>query len=160
MLRLATRRVPRAVVWTDEIDRVGVGRSPSYTVDTVRRLRRLRPRADLRLLVGSDQVAEFHRWKEARKLLELAAPAVVYRPPVDTDARLVRVARRSPSAAENPGVFWRDHVVPAPIDPMSSTTIRRLLAGMHKSGRVPAPLRKMLDPGVLRYIRAHGLYRG
>lgn len=158
LLRAATGRISNTVIWTDEIDRAGRNGAPSYTVDTIRRLRRLRPGSDIRLLIGSDQVAEFSRWKDAARLLVLAPPAVVYRPPVDTPARLRRAAKRSKFPLPGPADFWMQRVVRAPIDPMSSTQTRRLLERMHRTGRVPEALRRMLDPGVLRFIRAHRLY--
>lgn len=162
MLRLATRRLSNAMVWTDEVDRASAWRGPSYTVDTLERLGTALHRAvPLRLLIGADQVSRFGLWKECGGILARAMPAVVWRPPVTGPLALRRALGRSARGGEAAEVrfeFWRGLVVPAPISPMSSTRIRRLIARMHRSGRVPAALGRMLDPAVLRYIRERRLY--
>ncbi len=160
MLRLATRRMASVRVWTDEIDRAERGHGgPSYTVDTLMRLRRVvHERVPLRLLIGSDQAAQFHRWRQPDDIVMLAIPAVVWRPPIAGPRALRRAL--PPTARderERLGV-WLELIVPAPVDPMCSTEVRELLARMHRTGHAPAVLRRMLDPGVLAYIRRRGLY--
>ncbi|HYE62392.1 MAG TPA: nicotinate-nicotinamide nucleotide adenylyltransferase [Phycisphaerales bacterium] len=76
-------------IWTDEIDRAAWERArgverPSYTVDTLRRLREVVPDVELRLLIGSDQLAGLRRWKDVRQVVRLAEPLVLVRPPVTT----------------------------------------------------------------------------
>ncbi|MBI5208381.1 MAG: bis(5'-nucleosyl)-tetraphosphatase (symmetrical) YqeK [Elusimicrobia bacterium] len=51
-----------------------------YTVETLRRLRRSHPRAELHFVVGSDAAAAFGRWREPRALERLAAWWVGARP--------------------------------------------------------------------------------
>ena len=60
-------------------------RPPSYTIETVERLlesverhaeTRGGARPVVRLLIGADQAAAFHRWKDARRLMERAEPVV------------------------------------------------------------------------------------
>jgi nicotinate-nucleotide adenylyltransferase len=154
MLRLATRAVRNAAIWTDEIDRAR--RVPSYTIDTLERLEGLLPASEVRLLIGADQAAAFHRWKDWVRVMVLALPVVVWRPPIDTPRRLRRAlaAWCTPVDAE----FWLSLVVPAPVDPMSSTDARDLLARQDRAAA--AALKRMLDPAVLRYIRSRGLYSG
>ncbi len=151
MLRLATRAVRNAAIWTDEIDRAR--RGPSYTINTLERLAGVLPTGEVRLLIGADQAAAFHRWKDWVRLMTLALPVVVWRPPIDSPRRLRRALAgwSTPVDAE----FWLSLVVPAPVDPMSSTDARELLARTYPA---PAALKRMLDPAVLRYIRARGLY--
>lgn len=87
MLRRAAEGIARAVVWTDEIDRARWSASrgveaPSYTVDTVDRAREVlpaAPRIELRLLIGADQAAAFHRWRSPRRIIALAPPVVMSR---------------------------------------------------------------------------------
>ncbi|QYK48298.1 MAG: nicotinate-nicotinamide nucleotide adenylyltransferase [Phycisphaeraceae bacterium] len=88
MLRLAIDIPGPRSIWTDELDRARWQRehkrkpSPSYTIDTLRRLHSIVPaRVKLRLLIGSDQVWEFHRWKEPREIIRLAEPLVLAREP-------------------------------------------------------------------------------
>ncbi len=138
MLRLALADEPKAVVWTGEVDRVADGR-PSYTVDTLEALhRRIAPEAKMRLLIGTDQVAIFDSWYRAQRVIELAEPVVMMRPPTTRDDL--------PEA-------WRDRVVAVATTPVSSTAVRESVAG----GR---PLDDAVHPDVATYIQAHGLYRG
>lgn len=78
--RLAwTRRLfegdPRIEVSDLELRRAG----PSYTVDTLRALRREREPAELFCVLGSDQLAVIDTWHEYRRLPELASLAVMRR---------------------------------------------------------------------------------
>lgn len=49
---------------------------PSYTIDTMRKLRSENPDADFRLIIGEDSMAGFERWKEAATLLRDYRPIV------------------------------------------------------------------------------------
>ncbi|MEX0745074.1 MAG: nicotinate (nicotinamide) nucleotide adenylyltransferase, partial [Phycisphaeraceae bacterium] len=80
MLQAALADEPWAIVLTDELDRARDGR-PSYTVDTLEALHRRLPDAELRLLMGADQVRIFDQWHEAARVAELAEPVVLVRPP-------------------------------------------------------------------------------
>jgi nicotinate-nucleotide adenylyltransferase len=147
MLRLAVGARPWARVWTDELDRAEADpQTPSYTVDTLERLRRLAPdAARLRLLIGADQLRAFDRWHRAERIVELAEPVVMVRPP-DTSAAVLEAL-----PADRRGA-WRERLVA--IEPMdvSSTAIR---AGL-RDGDLPSGL---LDPAVRRYLDEHRLYR-
>jgi nicotinate-nucleotide adenylyltransferase len=77
MARLAFKSVPRSRVIEDEIRRRGV----SYTVDTLRRLRKKYPAAQWRLVAGEDSLAGFPRWKSWRQILSWAPLAVGRRRP-------------------------------------------------------------------------------
>lgn len=101
LLRAALRGDPRRALWTDEVDRAAWHRArgetppPSYTIDTVRRLQRHlraqgRPDVELRLLIGADQAAQFHRWKDARRLFRTCRPVVVLRAPCETREALMQ----------------------------------------------------------------------
>ena len=69
MLKLALQSAPRAQVLTDEIDRGDDG--PNYTIDTLMRLRvRLGPDTALRLLIGGDQLRQFDRWRDWRRVID------------------------------------------------------------------------------------------
>ncbi len=51
-----------------------------YTVDTLERLQTTNPDIDFFWLMGADSLAGFHRWKDWRKIAELAPIAVFNRP--------------------------------------------------------------------------------
>ncbi len=115
-----------------EIDRGG----PSYTIDTVRQLRRSLPGWELIVVVGSDVVGGLETWKDEAHLRREATLAVVGRP-------------GAPPVPAPPG--WTVLDVPvAPLD-LSSTELRdRLESGEPVDGLVPE--------AVMRCIRQRGLY--
>ncbi|MCC6322790.1 MAG: nicotinate-nicotinamide nucleotide adenylyltransferase [Phycisphaerales bacterium] len=165
MLRLATRRLTGAVVWTDEIDRAAATASPesSYTIDTLVRLRRLLRRQSpgmpitLRLLIGSDQAASFHRWREARRVLRIAEPLVALRPPHHTRDDLRRELERTGAWSEPQIAAWLSRIVPTGIRGHSSTAVR---AGMSARPRAGSSSRaNIVSTPVRNYIAKNGLYR-
>lgn len=89
----AIARHPRAVV-TDLEARLGT----RYTLDLVRRLRRMRPSVRFVLVIGADNWASFHRWGGWREIARLVPIAVVDRPG-STFAALASPAARAFAAA-------------------------------------------------------------
>lgn len=144
MLRLALVDQPGSVILTDEIDR-GPGR-PSFTVDTLAALsKRLAPGATMRLLIGADQLRIFQSWREPDRVIALAQPVVMVRPP---DTRASLLASLADDAAR---VAWEPRLVEVPAMPISSTMIRdRVAAG--------EPIGDLVGPQVAGYIREYGLY--
>lgn len=125
---------------------------PSYTVDTLEELRpRLgaRSRTDMRLLLGSDAAISFARWRAPGRILELADPVVVLRPPLDRDGFRELLVDRD-DLVRDPD-WWLERVCCVPRMDVSANGIRaRLAAGQ--------PVGDMLDPGVEWYVRKHRLY--
>lgn len=147
MLERAVHGIPHARISTIELDRAG----PSYTVDTLESLRaRYGESVTLFLLIGADQATEFHRWKDWTRILELAEPAVMLRPPW-TRQSLERSLRESGHYDDPTIARWLAGTVDVPAVQVSSTDIREAL----RSG---GDLSGMLDDAVVRYIREHGLY--
>jgi len=145
MLRLALADHPWAIVRTDELDRAADGR-PSYTVDTLEALREELPdTTTLRLLIGADQLRAFDKWHQAERIVELAEPLVMVRPP-DHAPRLLADLPPDDRAT------WRHRLISiTPMD-VSSTAIRTAL-------RTGAPTAGLLDPAVRDYIAEHNLYQ-
>lgn len=73
MLEVAIADEPRFAASRIELDREG----PSYTVDT---LERLGGADDLFLILGSDAIADFPRWKDPDRIAALATLVVAERP--------------------------------------------------------------------------------
>lgn len=146
MLRLAVDGVPDAVVLTDELDRANDG-VPSYTVDTLERLCEKLPNdVAMRLLIGADQVRIFDQWREPDRIIELAEPLVMVRPP-DTRASLL-----ASLPDDKTRETWEGRLVDVPAMDISSTDIReRVARGESITG--------MVHPEVEKYIAEHGLYR-
>jgi nicotinate-nucleotide adenylyltransferase len=156
MLKLATTNVPNACVWTDEIDRARATKSPSYTIDTLHRLRAsIGPSVGVRLLIGADQAASFHKWREPRTILSLAPALVMLRG--SDSATLLSSLKAAGFWNAQEIATWAASVVPTPLSPISSTVIRELLrANTPASDQQVA---ESLDPAVLQYIQSRGLYR-
>ena len=57
-----------------------------YTVDTLRALRRRYPRTRFVWLMGADNLAQFHRWRDWRGIARTMPIAVIARPGYDDDA--------------------------------------------------------------------------
>ena len=145
MLRLALARVPHAEISRLELQRPG----PSYTVDTLEALREQHePESELHLLIGSDQALVFEKWKRWERILELATPAVMVRPPLDEAGYRRRLGETYPAEQARRWLEWTADV---PYMDVCATGLRRRLT---EGGDV----RGLLQPAVLAYIRQHGLY--
>lgn len=118
---------PRIIVSNFE-ERKGL----QYTVDTLETLRALWPQIDFVWLMGADSFATFHRWRDWKKIANLAPMAVFNRPGYETawqgapaaealaPFRLEESAAESLARAEPPAwVFIEESR-----NPQSSTAIR------------------------------------
>jgi len=143
MLRLAFDDKPRPIptaVLTDEIDR-GPD-EPSYTVDTLERLHeQIDQGATLRLLIGADQLRIFDSWRKPERVIALAQPVVMVRPPDTREALLASLAESQRSA-------WQGRLVDVDQMDVSSTQIRE-----------QPDASEMVSDAVAAYIREHGLYQ-
>jgi len=138
MLALALAGQPRCSLSLCELDREG----PSFTVDTLRTVSRDEPAAELWLLMGTDALATFDRWREPEEIVRLARLGAFLREPF-TGARL-----RIPAV---PGLEERLEVFDAGSVKISATEVREdLERGVGAAGRVPEP--------VGEYITKQGLY--
>ncbi|MEM6259248.1 MAG: nicotinate (nicotinamide) nucleotide adenylyltransferase [Planctomycetota bacterium] len=147
MLRLALADEPGEIptkALTIEVDQ-GPD-DPSYTVDTLETLsKQIDPGTTLRLLIGADQLRIFDSWRKPERVIELAEPVVMVRPP-DTHPSLL--ASLAPEQRET----WADRLVQADTIDLSSTQLRdKVAAGESIAQWIPAP--------VCSYIMEHGLYQ-
>jgi nicotinate-nucleotide adenylyltransferase len=146
MLELAIRDLPHAEISTIELERGG----SSYFVETLEALRaQFGDEVDLRFLIGADQALAFKRWKDWQRILDLATPAVMQRPPYDTAAFAEQLAD---SFDEYEVQRWLSWMVETPMIDIRATEIRTRLARGEDVGDA-------LDPAVASYIREHELYR-
>jgi nicotinate-nucleotide adenylyltransferase len=135
MVRLVIEGEPHFTLDRCEIERGG----PTYTIDTVRELQAARPDATWCLLVGQDQYAGLHTWRDWQDLLGQVVLAVANRPGMVPEV--------------HPDVLAFPHqTVPLPMLDISSTDIRQRVAqGLSIHHLVP--------PEVARYIADHSLYK-
>ena len=148
MVELATADNPHFEVLSWEVERPG----PSYTVDTLERLRmELGAAAELHFLVGLDALADFPRWKDPERILQRARLAVVPRPGYFADGNgddIVKgIKSRYPAYADRITKLAVASVA------ISATDLRRRVAIGHSIlYRTPA--------AVGDYIGEKGLYKG
>jgi nicotinate-nucleotide adenylyltransferase len=141
MCRLGIAGEPQFEVSDIELKREG----PSYSVDTLKEMRRVQPDAELFLILGWDAARLFSTWHKPNEVSELAMIVVVARPgselPREEDlkgvgldkARVVLCVRTTPD--------------------VSASDIRRAMAaGEPITGKVPK--------AVETYIASHRLYLG
>jgi nicotinate-nucleotide adenylyltransferase len=134
MVRLAIAGEPRFVLDRSELRRSGV----SYTLDTVRELIFATPDDNFALILGQDQYASLHTWRDWRELLGLVTLAIANRPGavLTVNPQIAQVAHQT---------------VLLPMMEVSSTEVRRrVAAGESIAGLVPEP--------VARYIEERRLY--
>lgn len=151
MLERALADVEGAGVWTDEIDRAAMG-GASYWVDTLQRARSLVGDGWLGFVIGADQAVAFHRWREPRRILELAEPVVLLREPWETVDGMCASMPDAWTPAELGR--WASWCVDVGTINVSATQIRSLLGADRENAR----LESVLAPGVLDLIRERGLY--
>ena len=125
-----------------EIERDGL----SYTVDTVADFAQRFPTATRFLLIGADVTGTFSRWREPRRIRELAGVVVLQRTATPPD----EPSQPGPSDASDglDGATW---LQTRRID-VSSTEIRERV----RTGR---SIRGFVPDAVAEYIAAAGLYR-
>ena len=134
MTVVATASNPRFTVSRVDIDRDG----PTYTIDTLRDLRRQRPDAELFFITGADAVAQILEWREVGELWELAHFVAVSRPGHALNIR--GLPSEGVSSLEVPALA------------ISSTDCRqRVDRGF--------PVWYLVPDGVVQYISKHHLYR-
>lgn len=130
MLEQTLADYPRFRISSCEIDRGGT----SYTVDTLTSLHHDMPNAHLFLIIGADNYASFHTWKDFHRIHDLATVAVHPRPGITLDT------------VEPPFVPLH-----GALSPISSSDIRARIADKR-------PFAHLVPPVVADYITQHHLY--
>lgn len=146
MLEAALADDQRLIPDTRELRRTG----PSYSVWTLRSLRREFPEASLFWIVGVDAWLGLERWYRWYELSSLAHFVVVKRPgwtlPEDTVPRLSRDPAALRARAAGAGVLWDGPQV----EVSASGIRRRIAAGEQTSDLLPGAVRD--------YIQRNNLY--
>lgn len=131
MTVVATASNPRFTVSRVDIDRPG----PTYTIDTLRDLRRMRPEAELFFITGADAMEQIMSWKDIDELWSLAHFVGVTRP----GHVLPDLGRSDVSLLEVPAMA------------ISSTTCRDRV-------KTDLPVWYLVPDGVVQYIAKYELY--
>jgi nicotinate-nucleotide adenylyltransferase len=135
MVRLAIAGEPRFVLDRIELRRRGV----TFTLDTVRELAAAEPDSEWFLILGQDQYATLHTWRDWRELVALVTLAIANRPDAEptVNAHIARVPHQ---------------MVSLPMMDVSSTEVRRRVAAGE-------PIADLVPDSVASYIERRGLYR-
>ena len=133
MTVIATASNPRFTVSRVDIDRQGL----TYTVDTLRDLRRQMPDDELFFISGADAVEQILGWKDVDQLWDLAHFIAVTRP--GHELTLGGLSGEHVSLLEVPALA------------ISSTDCRERVARGY-------PVWYLVPDGVVQYIAKHGLY--
>jgi nicotinate-nucleotide adenylyltransferase len=141
MLKLALDGNPLFGISEMEIERSG----PTYTVDTMRELKRQHSGEEFYFILGWDNLRDLPCWHKPQELISLCRLGVV-----------PRVGTKSPDLNDLeknlPGIRGRLEMLDGPsIDISASEIRRRVAAGLSIEDMVPSP--------VGRYIKEQGLYR-
>ena len=134
MLRLAIQDNPHVDVSEIELRRGGV----SFTIDTLDGLKAEHPTDEFFLLIGMDNLLEFHAWKSPESILELATVVVMTRPGVE--------AKDVPPAMRD-----RVRICPVPEIGIASRELRKRVS----KGK---SIQYLVPDSVREYITQHDLY--
>lgn len=141
MVELAIKDNPAFDLSALEIERKGL----SYTVETIRILRRTWPEHELYFITGTDALLEIFSWREAEEILTMIQFIGAARPGFDARDFLIKVQQ------EHPETQGRIHYLEVPALAISSTDIRSRV-------RHGQPIRYLLPESVRLFLQQHGLY--
>ena len=135
MLELAIKDNPKFKISTIEFDLP----KPSYTINTLKALKKAHPEELFSIVMGADNLISFHKWKAYEEIIELVN---------------IQVYARSTNAAIPPE--WKTHEIvhihPLPLINISSTFIRKKVANKES---IKYWVRKKVE----QYILKNKLYR-
>lgn len=141
MLELALFKQPDFIISLVEAMREG----PSFTVDTLRELRRkVGYDVEIFFVMGMDSLVNFPTWHEPQIIIKLCKLAVLERPGFDEDW--------SKLEAQVPGLRASVIMIPSVEVDISSSEIRERV-------REHQPIAQFVAPMVADYIAEHRLYR-
>ncbi|MBD3426165.1 MAG: nicotinate-nucleotide adenylyltransferase [Candidatus Omnitrophica bacterium] len=132
MLRMALEEDDRFEISTYEVDKEGV----SYSIDTVRYMKKKYPDGDIFFLTGADSAESLSMWKEIEALLEESTFVIASRPGWGDNSPYEKKIKR----------------IIIPSIEISSSDIRQRIGQR-------SPIDYLTPRQVVRYIRNKGLYR-
>ena len=145
MLELAIASNAYFAISLIDVERSG----PSYTVDTLRQLRKeWGTNTALYFVIGWDSLQELHTWHDSAGILEQLTYLVAVRRP----GYVEEPGYNELLEAQLPGIQQRLLVIPVPQLDISATDLRQRIA----EGR---PIKYQTPEAVEHYIAKHGLYR-
>jgi len=134
MLRRATNGNDAFEVSDIEIRRGGI----SFSVNTLQEFKKIYPNDLMHLIIGMDNLTEFHTWREPEKIIGLAGIIAMTRPGVSLNMAQIPLGEKI-TLCEVPEIA------------ISSSEIRKRV-------REGKPIRYLVPVSVAEYIREHRLY--
>ena len=125
-----------------EINRGG----KSYTVDTLKAVKKLYPEASLYLFMGDDMFLSFNKWYKYKEILELCVPVAACRTENLEKLEMMKSFAKTVLNLNEDGAIICESV---PIETSSSEIRESLKHGSESNA---------LDQEVYRYIKTRGLY--
>lgn len=132
MTTIATASNSKFSVSRVDIERGGI----TYTIDTLKDLHKLYPKAEFFFITGADAIATIFSWKDSEELFKLATFIGVTRPNHDIDPR----------------VLDKVSIVEVPAMAISSTDCRQRV-------KENKPIWYLVPEGVVQYIGKYHLYK-
>ena len=125
-----------------EIKRGGI----TYTIDTLRLLKRYNSNVDIYLVIGGDSLVSFDSWKEYVEILKISKLLVAKRR--GSDYNLEKYEKKLKKVCDEAEIKYMD----SPFFDISSTVLREQFSkGIYDTSLVPE--------SVIDYIRINGMYR-
>lgn len=157
MVEIACQGYPAFQVSEVEARRPG----PSYSIETLRKLKQAFPADRFFFIVGLDAFLEIDTWKDHTQLLQECSFIVVSRPgfEIELSEKVIEKIRPAHLIILEPGPSLQPEdlpaggliLLPAKTPDISSTDIRKRL-------RTGQPITGLVPPGVENYIIKHRLY--
>lgn len=140
MVQLALKNYPKMRVSNVEFSLP----KPSYTIDTLTYLKEKHPEVSFSLIMGEDNLASLHKWKNYELLIK-NYQIIVYPRILNED---ISTSENSENLKEHENIT----LIKAPIIELSATEIRKMI----KSGK---NVRPMLPPEVFEYLDGSSFYK-
>lgn len=132
----AVKRHPELQVWVDDIELLMP--PPQYTIKTLDALRQREPQNEFSLVIGADNLENFHRWMDFQRILCEYGVAVYPRKGFDMEALKKQLQEESPAGfsadagyknhdeiGHSPRSAYKIVLLDAPLVDISSTEIRK-----------------------------------
>lgn len=112
---------------------------PSYTIDTLKTLNAQFPKLDFSLIIGADNLIDFHQWKDYTQILEQYSLYVYPRPNYGISNVVKEVKAKA-------------NIEKSPLVEISATQIRKMIAEKRN-------YRPFLQENVFSFIQKRNLYQ-
>lgn len=139
MIAIAIESIASFSLLDLELDRKG----PSFTIDTLRHLQKMRPHEELHLILGEDQLPGIDRWKDIEELIQMATPLI--------GSRFGDFFINIPGISSGSAKLLHKGMTKIPLMDISSTYLRERLKKQRYCGH-------LIPPKVLDYIYQHQIY--